>query len=215
MKAPCSVREDVAPLIRDLTAELLFEGTTPGAHTSCWGLTRPSSPEWGEKEAVLWESLQGGMHSSTQQLVNVMAQMCAEAVPSRDSSHLRGEIEEALLSSPAVPTVRVVFEGAVRLGAVDIPDRAQVFVLIAAANMDVAEGNGAGTHARHLTFSHGPHRCIGSQVARAQADVLVRLVFESFAGCPTEVVQGAPSEGLSGPADVLIQAESTCGGERK
>jgi cytochrome P450 len=57
----------------------------------------------------------------------------------------------------------------------------------------------------HLTFGHGIHYCIGTHLARAQAEISIRRVFERFPGIRLAV---HPSELRYQPA-LLVRAPAT------
>jgi cytochrome P450 len=95
----------------------------------------------------------------------------------RENPHLIPEaIEEFLRVSPTVNSARAVKEDHV-LGGVQMKKGDRVSCLIAAANFDPAEFEDPRTFRtdrsqnRHLTFIAGPHRCLGSHLARRELGI--------------------------------------------
>ena len=82
--------------------------------------------------------------------------------------------------APAWPSRRTT--RAVRIGGIDIPEDEMILLAFSAANHDAGEFDNPDVvdldrHPnRHLTFSAGPHRCIGSHLARLE----MRVAFEEF-----------------------------------
>ena len=90
-------------------------------------------------------------------------------------------VEEMLRwEAPAWPSRRTLRP--VQIGGVDIPEDEMLLLAFSAANHDADEFDDPGAvdldrHPnRHLSFSAGPHRCIGSHLARLE----MRVAFEEF-----------------------------------
>lgn len=90
-------------------------------------------------------------------------------------------VEEMLRwEAPAWPSRRTLRP--VQIRGVDIPDDEMILLAFTAANHDPGEFTGPDAvdldrHPnRHLTFSAGPHRCIGSHLARLE----LRVAFEEL-----------------------------------
>lgn len=109
-----------------------------------------------------------------------------------DPTRLRDAVEEFLrLTSPVQGLARTVTRD-VEIGGRTIPSGRKVMLLYASANRDEREyGERADVcdvarrARRHLSFSYGPHHCIGAAAARLQARVALE---ELLAVCPDFVV---------------------------
>lgn len=95
-------------------------------------------------------------------------------------------IEEVLrLRSPVQSMFRVT-TGPTELGGQDLPDGAWVIAWIGAANTDPDvfeapdEFRPARAPNRHLAFGHGVHFCLGAPLARLEANIALRAVYERF-----------------------------------
>jgi len=94
-------------------------------------------------------------------------------------------IEEVLrFDAPVLGMMRTTTEP-VELSGTPIPAGARLLLLFASANRDESvfeapdrfDIHRAGT-GRHLAFSHGPHYCVGAQLARLEARVVLELLLE-------------------------------------
>jgi cytochrome P450 len=109
-----------------------------------------------------------------------------------DPTRLRDAVEEFLrLTSPVQGLARTVTRD-VEIGERTIPSGRKVMLLYASANRDEREYGEAADVCdvarrarRHLSFSYGPHHCIGAAAARLQARVALE---ELLAACPDFVV---------------------------
>ncbi|MFD8687483.1 cytochrome P450 [Streptomyces sp. NPDC059651] len=102
----------------------------------------------------------------------------------RDPSLIEGAVEETLRWDPPVQiTARTVNEPA-RIAGHDLPPRAVVLILLAAANRDPAHFERPDdfdiTRERvpHLAFAAGIHFCLGAPLARLEAALLLRAFAE-------------------------------------
>jgi cytochrome P450 len=86
-------------------------------------------------------------------------------------------VEEGLRLVPPIPTWRRVAQRDVTLDGVDIPRGRSVILWLEAAGAEVAgplfEPGQPGSR-RHLAFGAGAHRCVGAQLSRMEAGVVVR-----------------------------------------
>ena len=85
-------------------------------------------------------------------------------------------IEELLRVEPAAPIMPRVATQDTELGGCPIPAGAAIQVAIGAANRDAAEHPDPDAidfrrQQRHLSFGAGPHRCLGSHLARMELRV--------------------------------------------
>lgn len=148
-----------------------------------------------EQEAVaILIVLVGAAGESTSSLVGsairILAQDVALQQRLREQPALLDRfIEEVVrLESPFKGHYRAV-RTATRLGGVDIPDNARVFLLWAAANRDPGvfpapdmldiERENSG---EHLGFGHGIHFCIGARLARMEAGIILEELLQRTRG---------------------------------
>ncbi|WP_370026444.1 cytochrome P450 [Planotetraspora sp. GP83] len=97
-------------------------------------------------------------------------------------------VEETLRWDPSIANLpfRYTLED-VEIGGVVIPAGSAVLMCYAAAGRDpdqhgpdAAQFNVTRTRNRHLSFSHGPHFCLGAPLARLEAWTALGLLFERF-----------------------------------
>jgi len=121
----------------------------------------------------------------------------------RDSSLTPNAIEEFLrLTSPVQGLARTATRDVLLEGRI-IPRGRKVVLLYASANRDEREF-GPDAEAcdvtrkirRHLSFSYGPHHCVGAAAARLQACVVLE---EVLARCPDFAVDAEAGRYASGP----------------
>lgn len=105
-----------------------------------------------------------------------------------DPGHMPTAIEEFLRLTAPVQGLARTTKREVRLHGKAIPEGRKVMLLYSSANRDEREyGPSAGECdvtrrvKRHMTFSYGPHHCIGAAAARLQARVALE---ELLARCP-------------------------------
>ena len=103
-------------------------------------------------------------------------------------------VEEATRYDTSMQSVRRITTAAVMVGGAEIPAGATVLVALASANRDPAVHDrpdafditrpaapGAAT-AKHLSFGHGPHACVGAQLFREEARATLRILTERLPG---------------------------------
>ncbi|MEM7092765.1 MAG: cytochrome P450 [Actinomycetota bacterium] len=96
-------------------------------------------------------------------------------------------VEESLRLEPAATLVDRYTTRPVRLGEVDLPERAAVALSLAGANRDPAtfvdpdrfdlDRTNSG---HHLAFVHGPHACIGMHLARLETSAALHAVLDAL-----------------------------------
>ncbi|MFD0533043.1 cytochrome P450 [Actinomadura luteofluorescens] len=128
----------------------------------------------------------------------------------RDPDLVAPAVEELLRTVPSVPvgTPRLALRD-VEIGGVPIPAGSTVAVSALAANHDPAlfpdpEMTDLGrTDNKHLTFGHGPHFCIGAQLARTEMRTALAALVRRFAdlrlAVPPEAVQWRADSSSTAP----------------
>lgn len=85
-------------------------------------------------------------------------------------------VEESLRLVPPIPTWRRVAGREVNLGGVSIPKGRSIVLWLEQAGLEVAGPDfkpGQQGSRRHLAFGAGAHRCVGAQLSRMEASVVV------------------------------------------
>ncbi|MDI5970785.1 cytochrome P450 [Streptomyces sp. SL13] len=105
-----------------------------------------------------------------------------------DPGAVPGSVEESLRWDGPVHMTERVARRATRIRGVEVPRGASVTTVLSAANRDPQEFADPDrfdvrrTGTRLLSFAAGPHFCMGAALARLEASVLVRRLFERFPG---------------------------------
>jgi cytochrome P450 len=102
------------------------------------------------------------------------------------------------------------------LGGTQLEVGQSVVVLLGAANHDPARFENpdaldfARPAARHLTFGHGPHFCLGAALARLEVRIGLRCLLTHAADLrlASDQVDWRPNALIPGPASLLVEANS-------
>ncbi|MEU8307377.1 cytochrome P450 [Actinomadura sp. NPDC048955] len=133
----------------------------------------------------------------------------------RDPELVAPAVEELLRTVPSVPvgTPRLALRD-VEIGGVPIPAGSTVAVSALAANHDPVlfpdpEVTDLGrTDNKHLTFGHGPHFCIGAQLARTEMRTALAALVRRFPdlrlAVPPEAVQWRADSLFHGPLELPV-----------
>nr|WP_042188237.1 cytochrome P450 [Kibdelosporangium sp. MJ126-NF4]CTQ90782.1 putative cytochrome P450 hydroxylase [Kibdelosporangium sp. MJ126-NF4] len=118
-----------------------------------------------------------------------------------DHSLIPQAVEEGLRTRPPVPATFRRTTQPTTVGGVDIPADATVVIWMMSANYDdrvfanpdrfdlSREGNNW-----HSAFGHGPHFCLGAQLARLETQIALRVLLEAHPGLR---IKGEPTYGAS------------------
>jgi len=118
-----------------------------------------------------------------------------------DPGLARSAVEECLRFEPSVPITRRVLWEDTEFGGVTIPANAIVYAMLIAGNRDPAYFSEpdrfdiARDEARHCSFGGGIHFCLGSHLARLNAEIAFTEVARRFTGItvPEPQIEWAPS----------------------
>jgi cytochrome P450 len=133
-----------------------------------------------------------GNDTTTHLLGNLLYRLCeSPALYARlraDRALIRPAIEESLRFDSVIQLITRTAARDVELGGERIPAGARVVVGMASANRDETAFGPDADQFRvdrtdppmHLTFGYGPHLCLGANLARMEADVLLQMLFERF-----------------------------------
>jgi cytochrome P450 len=135
-----------------------------------------------EQVGMLGVLLLAGLKTTTHLIASVVHRLCEE--PSieerlREPNWVMYYLEELIRVSPVVAWVGRTVVRPARLGDAELRPGDMVMCHIGAADLDEEEFEAAKTvelgrrRNRHLGFGVGPHRCIGSNLARLQVQVAV------------------------------------------
>lgn len=165
--------------------------TTRRAGTPVAGATRVLTlEEVASNVAVL---LFGGIETTEATIATAFVHLLgrpAELARVRSDSRLAASaVEETLRLEPAAAVVDRYTTRPVSLGGASIAERELVRVSLAGANRDPAVFAEPDRYdldrpdgARHVTFAHGPHVCLGHQLARLEAETALRAALASLPG---------------------------------
>jgi len=100
---------------------------------------------------------------------------------------IRGATEEILRYAPSIVSWRRLAKKATQIGGVDIPEGANILVIMGSGNrdenvypagedFDISRGNAR----THLSFGYGIHFCIGFQLAKMEFNIMLRELTKRF-----------------------------------
>jgi cytochrome P450 len=135
-----------------------------------------------------------------------------------DKSRIPGAIDEILRFSPSVIAWRRRATRATQIGGVDIPENANLLLLLGSANRDATMFENGETfditrpNARnHLSFGYGIHFCVGQQLAKLEFVValeeLTRRV-PSLRIAPAQTIDFARITSFRVPSQLLVEWDS-------
>lgn len=104
-----------------------------------------------------------------------------------DPAKIPGAVEEMLRFTPSVVGWRRKARQAKEIGGVELPEGAEILMLTGSANRDEAQFPDperldiSRSNARtHLSFGYGIHFCLGFQLAKMEAQILLRQLSQRF-----------------------------------
>ena len=161
---------------------------------------------------------QGGIGTSASAIGAVVVALCADPTlqgrVKDDPSLISNLVEEILRLEPPLPLQFRTANRDTELHGQKIKVGDRVGVFFGAANRDPSVFHQPDDilldrpHRRHLAFGGGPHRCIGSNLARLQVRIAVEQLVARLA--PFRLVEGAKVEYFSlqarGPSSIPIEA---------
>lgn len=139
-----------------------------------------------EAPGLLRSFLRGGLDSTTSTISAALYHLAANpdqyAMLRADPSLIRNAIEEAMRIESSIPNVgRLTMRDAV-IDGVLVPADSKLMVILGAANHDPGVFENPGTFditrktQGHLALGYGIHMCVGQNIARLEADVLLRAL---------------------------------------
>lgn len=134
--------------------------------------------------------LSAGNETTTCLLGNALAALLQNPVQLQllrdDPSLIPGAIEEFLRYDPPVQFLGRLATEDVQIRSSKIREGDMVLAVIGAANRDPEnflnpdQLDVTRTHVNHLSFGHGPHFCVGSQLSRLEAKLALTAIVERF-----------------------------------
>ncbi len=171
-------------------------------------------PDGGGADLLLWlGATLNTKRAITAAVLLLLADAELRARVERDPGEIGALVEEAMrLHPPEMMPARLATQDTT-LGGVAIPGGAKVLLCVAAANRDPAHFEDPDRvrldrRVTHLSFGVGLHRCIGTKLARIEADAALRALFEHRPGFrsvqPTCALRWIRSFGTHGLEQLLI-----------
>ncbi len=198
----------------ELANELTDSATHPG--TLLAEVSQSLSPAETVSNAAVF--LFGGIETSEGMTSNVLHHLLRDSVAwdsvRADHDLIDVAVEESLRLEPAAARVDRYATADVQLGEASIRRGDLVVVSLAAANRDPdvfdrpdAFDLDRDTTRTHVAFAHGPHACLGAQLARMQTRSAVRAVATQLAGI--RLVDAPTTSGLIFRKPVALHATWT------
>jgi cytochrome P450 len=172
-----------------------------------------------EEIASILFSLSFAGHETTNYLIGNLARRLLEE-PSRwdavvaDLSLIPGAVEETLRYDTSVPVWRRVTTRPARLGGVDLPEGAKLFLWLAATGRDPATfpepdrfDPQRANAKRHLAFGKGIHYCAGASLGKLEAQLAIEGLAKRFPRLrllPDQELSFHPNISFRGPLSLWV-----------
>jgi cytochrome P450 len=171
-----------------------------------------------EIASLVYGMLTAGHETTTALLANGFLELLSnreqwEAICA-DPSLIPGAVEELLRIGPPVFAWKRKVKQPARIGDTDIPERANVLLVLGSANRDesvFADGERLDVRREnagdHLSFGHGIHYCLGAALARLEARVVLEELTSSLPGarlCTGQTFTFPPTT-FRGPTSVWVE----------
>jgi cytochrome P450 len=160
----------------------------------------------------------GGIETTEGMIANAMLHLLSSPgeleLVQADPALIPAAIEESLRLEPAAAVVDRYATGATRLGDAQVRAGDQVTVSIAGANRDPAVFTDPDRFdirrpnaAKHLTFAHGPHFCLGAHLARLEARIAAATLLDRLSQLRLDERYPATPRGLvfRKPTDLRVR----------
>jgi cytochrome P450 len=174
-----------------------------------------------EEIASILFSLSFAGHETTNYLIGNLVRRLLEE-PARwdavvaDPSLIPGAVEETLRYDTSVPVWRRVTTRPARLGGVDLPEGAKLFLWLAATGRDPATfpepdrfDPRRGSAKRHLAFGKGIHYCAGASLGKLEAQLALEGLSRRFPRLrlvPGRDIPFHPNISFRGPLSLWVDA---------
>jgi cytochrome P450 len=172
-----------------------------------------------EIASLVYGQLTAGHETTTSLLSNGFLELLSQRdqweALCEDPALIPGAVEELLRTGPSVFAWKRKVKKAARLGDVELPEGANVLLVLGSANrdesvfpdgerLDVRRAN-AGDH---LSFGHGTHYCLGAALARLEARVVLEELTARLPDirlCEGQSFAFAPNTTFRGPTSVWVE----------
>lgn len=128
---------------------------------------------------ALFFLLVAGQETTSQFLTLLMHRLITERHAITGDFEVAGVVEEGLRLEPPIPTWRRLAAKDAYLNSSLVPAGRSVILCLAAAGLEVAGPDfvpGVPGSRRHLAFGAGAHRCVGAQLSRMEAAVVIKAL---------------------------------------
>lgn len=175
-----------------------------------------------DKVALCYFMIIAGQVTTGQMLATLLHRALADdgrwAAFRREPQSIEPWVEEVIRLDPPITTWRRVTGRPARIGDADLPAGARVLLMLASSGSDSGVFPAPEeicphrpNQRQHLAFGLGRHRCPGAELARAEAEIVLRMTAARLPGL--RLAEPGPPPMLSGllsfraPARVLVRAD--------